>query len=263
MKLLGIVLLLISTIGAQQLAHKSSDEIDEDDVLEYLAKQTGCPPDQVNVSTVEQFDFLGRGYGQAVVVASTCNTGTAGPDVHSVFTRDENGELQELKIQEVKPEHQVLFGNRNWTLRIESGLLVARYSDTSDREDPLVIKYKWDAAQEQFTAVSVTAAKPYPTSYDCAKAEAAQDETAQAICYVESLADLDVELAKLYKTSLTGLSAEARKAAVAEQRSWIKQRNEKCTIYKWWVDCLTEAYNTRIAELKKKIEEHKKQQQAQ
>jgi uncharacterized protein len=108
-----------------------------------------------------------------------------------------------------------------------------------------------------------TAAKPYATSYDCAKAEKDGDETAQAICYVESLARLDVELAKTYKAYLAGRNADARKMALAEQRAWLKQRNDECGIYKVWVDCLTNAYNDRIAELKEKIEEQKRQPQSQ
>lgn len=257
MNLLGIAL-LFSAFALQQPAHKLSDEIKEDELRVYLAKQYECQPDQIYFSDVEQFDFLGKGYDQAVVVASTCMTGTAGPDVHSVFTRDEKGELKELAMQQAKLEHRVLFGNPNSRFEIENGVLADIYRDTSDRDDPLVIKYKWDTAKEMFVVVSVDAAKPYTTSYDCAKAEKDQDETAQAICYVETLADFDVELAKLYKTYLSGLNLEARKKAVEEQRSWLKKRNQDCVIYKWWVDCLTEAYNTRIAELKKKITEQKK-----
>lgn len=209
---------------------------------------------KIYVWKVGQFDFLGKGYDQAVVVASTCMTGTAGPDVHSVFTRDANGELQELKIEEVKLEHRVLFGNANSTFRIENGLLVQVFGDTSDREEPLVIRYKWDAAKEQFTAVFVAAAKPYPTSYDCAKAEIAQDETAQAICYVKSLAELDIELAKIYKAYIDVLMPAERKKAIEEQRAWLTKRNADCGIYKWWVECLTDRYNARIAELRQRID---------
>lgn len=259
MNLLGILLLLSSVFGAQQPTHKPSDEIEEDELREYLAKQAECEPDQIDIGRVERFDFLGKGYKQAVVLASTCLAGNAGPDVNSVFTRDEKGGLKELAMQEVKLEHRVLFGKEGSVLRIENGLLVEVFGDTSDREDPLVIKYKWDAAKEQFVAVSIAAAKPYATSYDCAKAEKDCDETAQAICYVETLADLDVELAKLYKAYVAGLSAESRKTAVDEQRAWLKQRNEECPIYKWWVECLEEKYDTRIADLKKKIDERKKQ----
>jgi len=262
MNLLGIVFLLASAFGTQQPAHKPSDEIDEDELRVYLAKQYECEPDQIYFSGVEQFDFLGKGYDQAVVVASTCMTGTAGPDVHAVFTRDEKGELKQLAMQEnaqeVKVGYRVLFGNANSDFRIENGLLVDVYHDTSDRDEPLVIKYKWDAAKEMFVVASVVAAKRYATSYDCDKAEQGQDETAQAICYVETLADLDVELSKFYKRYLAGLAAEARKAAIAEQRSWLKERNKDCIIYKGWVYCLTESYNKRIAELKKEIDEQKK-----
>jgi uncharacterized protein YecT (DUF1311 family) len=254
MNLVRLFLLLLSLLAGQQATHQPSDKIEKGELSAYLAKQFECEASQqpVYFYRLEQFDFLGKGYDQTMVVASTCMTGTAGPDVHSVFTRDENGELKELKIQEVKPEHQVLFGNRNWTLRIESGLLVERYSDTSEREDPLVIKYKWDAAKNQFSALSVVAAKPYPTSYDCAKAEAAQDETAQAICYVKSLADLDIELAKVYKAYVDGLTPAERKKAIDDQRAWLTKRNADCGIYKWWVECLTDKYNARIAELRQR-----------
>ena len=265
MNLLGIVLLLTSIFGAHQAAHKTSDEIEEDELRVYLAKQYECQPDQIYFWKVQQFDFLGKGHDQAVVVASTCMTGTAGPDVHSVYTRDEKGELEELTIQELKLGHRVLFGNANSEFRIGDGLLEDVWRDTSERDEPLVVKYKWNAAKQMFEIVSVKAAKPYPTSYDCAKAEKDdkdgkyEEEAALAICYVETLADLDVDLTKTYKTYLAGLNAQSRKEAVEEQRSWLKKRNRECTIYKGWVDCLNQAYTTRIAELKKRIEEQKKQ----
>jgi uncharacterized protein YecT (DUF1311 family) len=259
MRRLRIILLLLPVLAGQQMSHKPSEQINEDELREHLAKQFECGADQIYFWDVEQFDFLGTGYYQAVVVASTCMTGTAGPDIHSVFTRDEKGEIKELAMQELKLEHKVLFGNSNSRFRIENGLLVDVYGDTSDRDEPLVVKYKWDAAKEVFAIVSVVAAKPYSTSYDCAKAEKDGDETAEAICYVESLADLDVELAQLYKAYLAGLTAESRKTAVEEQRRWLKERNKKCVIYKWWVGCLTDAYNSRLVELQKKIDEKKKQ----
>ena len=68
--------------GGPQQAHKQSDAIDEDDLRNYLAKQNECEYDQIYFSMLEQVDFLNRGYKQAVVVASTCMTGTAGPDIH-------------------------------------------------------------------------------------------------------------------------------------------------------------------------------------
>ena len=251
MFVLQLFLLFLPLLAEPQAAHKQSDGIEKEELTAYINNQNECEDSEqpLYFSQFEQFDFLGKGYPQAVVVAGTCMTGTAGPDVHAVYSRNENGEIQELKIEEVKLQHTVLFGNRNSEFRIQDGLLVQVFYDTSDREDPLVIKYKWDAARDQFTAVSVEAAKPFPTSYDCAKAEAAQDETAQAICYVKSLADLDLELAKLYKAHLAAANSDQRKKAVDEQRAWLAKRNA-CGIYKFWVECLTERYNARIAELR-------------
>jgi uncharacterized protein YecT (DUF1311 family) len=237
----------------QPVHHSPSDPIDEDDLRQYLAKQNGCEYDRIYISKIEPYDFLGKGYPQFAVVASTCMTGTAGPDVHSVYTRNAGGELQELKIDTPKlPD--VLFGNSNSTFEIENGLLIDDYGDTSERDHPLVVKYKWDAAKNQFTAVAIVAAKPYRTSYDCSKAQ----DTALAICYVEQLADLDVELADTYKSWISALGLEQRKAAIEEERAWLKQRDHECVIYKWWVDCLAEQYQKRITELRSKIAAAKK-----
>ena len=249
---------LFCAIGPQN-AHKPSDEIDEDELTVYLAKQNDCQPDQIYFWSVDQADFLKKGYDQAVVVASTCMTGTAGPDVHAVYTRDADGEIKELAMQEVKLPHNVLFGNSNSEFRIGEGVLVDVYHDTSGRDDPLIVKYKWNPTKELFEIVSVEAAQPFKTSYDCAKAEKMGDETAVAICYVESLADLDVELAQRYKAYLAVLSEEERKKEIEAQREWLKERNKSCAIYKMWVDCLEEAYKKRIAELQTKIEQKKKE----
>jgi len=255
--LLGLMILALMQNG-QHTKHVPSDAIEGDELTEYMANQAGCERDQIGYSKIEPHDFLGVGYNQVVVVASTCMTGTAGPDVHSVFTRDENGELKELPIQEVKFEHRVLFGNGNSMFQIENDTLTEVYSDTSGRDEPVVVRYKWDKAKQQFVIVSMQLPPIYKTSYDCGKATKNGDETGEAICYVESLADLDVELAQVYKSYLSGLSADKRKAAVEEQREWLKKRNDECVIYKWWVDCLTDSYKERIGELKEKVEERKK-----
>lgn len=247
--MLLLPVLALFLLQSPQAHHAPSDPIDEDDLHQYLAKQNGCEYDQIYVSKLEAHDFLGKGYPQFAVVAGTCMTGTAGPDVHSVFTRNANGDLQELKMESPKLPN-VLFGNSNSLFTIENGLLVDNFYDTSDREHPLIVKYKWDAPRDQFSVVEVIAAKPFRSSYDCSRA---QQETERAICYVESLAELDVELAQVYKSLLNGRDETQRKAAIEEQRAWLVQRNQKCTIYKWWVECLTEEYKSRIAELRAKL----------
>ena len=260
MHLILLISLLLALSPAQQQTHKQSDEIEEDELAQYLAKQNDCErPDQIYFWSTEGHDFLGVGYDQTIVVASTCMTGTAGPDVHSVFTRDQKGELKELEFETPDlHKYPVLFGNTNSAFRLEGDLLVDAYHDTSGRDDPLVIKYKWDSEKQKFVAVQIDAAKPYTTSYDCAKAA----DTALAICFVESLADLDVELAKVYKTYLHTLDAESRKRAVEDERHWIAERDRSCGIYKWWVECLEESYKKRIAELQKQTEAVQKTNQS-
>ncbi len=254
MSLLHFFLFSLFLAVGPQNAHKQPDKVDEDDLRVYLAKRNDCPPDQIYFSTVEQADLLGLGYDQAVVVASTCMTGTAGPDVHAVFTRDGDGEIKELKIEETKFPNTVLFGNSNSEFRIGDGVLVEVYHDTSERDDPLIVKFKWNPAKDMFEIVSVEAAPKYKTSYDCRKAQQQGEGTALAICYVESLADLDVELAERYKAYLARLNDQERNKAVEEQREWLKERDKSCGIYKMWVDCLEGAYKKRIAELQVDID---------
>jgi uncharacterized protein YecT (DUF1311 family) len=243
-----VPLLLLALVFSipQQAKHQQSDEIDKDEIQDYLAKQYDCQPDQIYFGTTESYDFLRVGYDQFVVVAGTCMTGTAGPDVHSVYTRDEKGELKALPMEKLDwKKYAVLFGNANSTFAIDKGLLVESWHDGSDRDDPLVVKYRWSAEKQKFAIVKVEAAGMYKTSYDCSKAK----DTDLAICYVETLADLDVELAQLYKAYLAALAPEARKQAIEEEREWLAERNRGCMLYKAWSDCLEQSYKKRIAEL--------------
>ncbi len=123
---------------------------------------------------------MGDGNEEAVVVASTCATGTAGPDVHAVVRRQPNGSLAELKIPEPTGEQQAgLFGRTFYDLRVEDGLLVETYHDQSHRDDSLVIKLRWNAQQKEFETVAVKAAPRYKASFDCDKA---RTEVEIAVC---------------------------------------------------------------------------------
>lgn len=208
----------------------------------------------ISISHLEYYGFTGDGKEQAVVVAYTCMTGTAGPDVHAVFTRNSASEVVELPFH--REEEQTfsfdqkrrlpVFGNPNYTLTMENGLLAARWRDTSDREDPLVILYKWNGSA--FVVDSVKQTGPFKTSYDCVKAAR---EIEQAICYSPSIAALDVELGVIYAERMRNLPAPKKASLRQEQRAWLAQREKKCVIYKWWADCLSELYTKRIAELRR------------
>jgi uncharacterized protein YecT (DUF1311 family) len=208
-------------------------------------------PHRLSISHLEYFDLIGNGKQQAVVVGSTCMTGTAGPDVHAVFERNAEGKVVSLpfkRVEEEKPLNRLpLFGNRNYTLMVANGRPIAKWKDSSDREEPLTIHYKWDGSS--FVLESMEKEGPFKTSYDCAKAE---EELEKAICYSVALSALDVQLASAYRERLQSLAAKQKKGLQDQQRKWLAERGKTCVIYKWWVECLTDLYTKRIAELQTK-----------
>jgi uncharacterized protein YecT (DUF1311 family) len=223
--------------------------IGKEELTEWIKEHNDCPAESpLYFYKLDYYDFKGNGTQQAIVVASTCMTGTAGPDIHSVFSRDSDGELEDLKIAEVDPKtYDNMFGNRNYTLSVENGLLAATFGDDSDRDTPLVIKYKWNG--KEFAVVSIQKTGVFATSYDCTKS---LTEVENAICHVDSLAHLDVELSALYKPLLAKLTGQEREAFREEQRQWLVTRDRQCAPYKGWVGCLTDYYQKRIADLKKR-----------
>lgn len=130
---------------------------------------------------------------------------------------------------------------------MENGELVARWRDSSDREAPLVVWYKWDGKKFALDRMKIDG--PFPTSYDCAKATKELD---RAICYSPSVAALDVQLGQVYRAVLKQLPPDKKQELQGQQREWLALREKECTIYKRWVDCLKDLYSKRIAELKQR-----------
>src|SRR5258708_22597399 len=132
--------------------------------------------DQIHIDHLEYHAFIGDGQQQAVVIASTCMTGTAGPDIHSVYKRGADGKVVELPFRHAEADpffsgsgwKVPVFGNANYGLAVENGELVARWKDSSDPEAPVVVWYKWVA--KNFVVDHMKVAGPFPTSYGCAKA---------------------------------------------------------------------------------------------
>jgi uncharacterized protein YecT (DUF1311 family) len=234
----------------RSFAYSEQKKITENELKQHIAKTSGCEEDQINLDDVNYSPLTGRGVEDAIVVASTCNTGTAGSDIHSVYARAKDGTLEELQIQ--KPEdtaYEGLIGRVFSDLQPEDGLLVERFTDTSHRDDPLVIKYRWNSKTYQFVPVRVTKPPRFRTSYDCNKAHG---DVENAICYVKWLADSDRELDASYKTLLAKLDPGMRAQLVAEQKDWLRQRNTGCD--GWMiVDCLDDLYKKRIEELKTRL----------
>ncbi|MGB7280801.1 MAG: lysozyme inhibitor LprI family protein [Candidatus Acidiferrum sp.] len=227
-----------------------SKPIEKQEVADWYNKKYDCPAEPpMYFYSFDHFDFTADGTPQAIVVAMSCEGGTGGPDIHSVVSRDSDGELEELKIPDADPNiYDNLFGNRNYTLSVEKGLLVATFSDDPDRDNtPLTIKYKWNG--QEFAIVSIERTGIYATSYDCTKK---LTEIENVICHVDSLASLDVQLNTLYKSLLARPAGSERESLRAEQRQWLAAREKSCAIYKGWLGCLTDYYQKRIDALKKR-----------
>lgn len=244
----------VPVIAAQQNPAK---KITEHEIKEFINSRSDvymCSSlDQIQIDHLEYFDFLGDGNQEAIVVAATCMTGTAGPDVHAVYARNSTGKLVELPFLDAqsdpphadrKTEQIPVFGNPNYGLTVEKGELVAQWVDSSDREDPVIARYKWNG--KRFVLDHMDVKGPYPTSYDCAKA-ARQLE--RAICYSPAVSALDLQLGQSYRRLVQQLPPDQKQQLQNQQRAWLAEREKQCVIYKWWVDCLTDMYTKRIAEL--------------
>ncbi len=240
---------------------RETGKISAKEISKILLKQSGCDKTELDperlggIEHLEYFDFTGDGKEEAIVVAATCWAGNSGPDVHAVFTRDAAGSLVELPFRREEGAGKTfsfdptrrfpIFGQSNYDLTVEKGLLVARWVDASDRKDPLVIRYKWDGSA--FVVESVKQSGPFKASYDCSKAK---KEIEQAICYSESVSALDVELGNVYRERLRNAPVDEKAALQEDQRKWLAERESACVIYKGWVDCLAGLYRARIAKLR-------------
>lgn len=246
--ILEVIVALSLAFTSYALAQRDN-QIGKDEVGVWLNQQHDCPADPLPYFwRFDFFDFKGDGNQEAIVVASTCMTGTAGPDIHSVIARDRAGRLVEWELAEADSStYDNLFGNRNYDLAVRNGTLVATFEDDVDRETPLIIKYKLNG--EKFVISSIQKTGVFRTSYDCAKAAT---EVERAICHVRSLADLDVQLSATYRSLASTLPYGEREKLKLEQQNWLTKRDRECAPYKSWVRCISGMYKDRIVVLKKR-----------
>lgn len=86
-------------------------------------------------------------------------------------------------------------------------------------------------------------------SFDCARAS---DDIEKSICSNPGLADLDVALAKVYKSVRADADKDTLKIIKSSQRDWVRYRTEGCKekTDKEMVECLQGSYTRRIQEIK-------------
>lgn len=92
----------------------------------------------------------------------------------------------------------------------------------------------------------LSAASVSAQSFDCGKVEAGSIE--ELICQDTELSALDVKIAEVYEAALKKAANEHPPVLKAEQRGWIKGRNE-CWKNEDKRGCVEEAYRLRIAEI--------------
>jgi hypothetical protein len=180
--LIGALLGALCLIAAPAAPATPTGEIQEGEVAQWIATQNGCQPDAIRINSLDHLDFSRDGRDAVVVNAYSCNTGTAGPDVSTVLTRGRDGKIAELRVAPVDRKNlDTLFGPGSASLSVYQGRLVLTYSDSSGRQAPVAVWYKWSGAG--FVVASIEIAKSYKTSYDCSRTHF-DDE--RAICFVES-----------------------------------------------------------------------------
>jgi uncharacterized protein YecT (DUF1311 family) len=227
------------------VAQQRLSKISEDEIQKHFGKSTDCEP--VDINSLEYFDFAGDGNVDAVVVASTCATGTAGPDVHAVVRRRPDGSLAELKVPEPTEKQQaVLFGRVFYTLNVRDGILVETYHDESRRTDPLVIKCRWNSHDNEFQIIEAKIAPRYKTSFDCDKAKTAVEN---AICYSSTAASLDLALDQTYNAWLDSLNDADSDILMKEQKDWLNKRNLICGDDRSVFECVETLDRARLLEL--------------
>jgi uncharacterized protein YecT (DUF1311 family) len=227
------------------LAQQHPAQISEDEIEKHFSKAPDC--EGVDIDSLEYFDFLGDGNEEAIVVASTCATGTAGPDVHAVVRRQPDGSLAELKIPEpTEKQYSVLFGRIFYELSVKNGVLIETYDDESGRTDPLVIKFRWSASDHAFQIVEAKTAPRYKTSFDCDQAKTGVEN---AICYSSKAASLDLALQQTYKAWLDDLDDKNSDILMKEQKEWLHKRDLICGDDRGVFDCLETMYRARMLEL--------------
>jgi uncharacterized protein YecT (DUF1311 family) len=240
--------LLVGFAQAQTEGRQSS--IRKVDFAAYLrARYSDDCPEPPSLDSVSFADVNGDGREEALVVASSCFTGTAGPDIHSVFALAESEQVRELAVDddqgrfEGKRIYDTLVGNRNHSLEYDAGFLVKRFTDGSGRDRPLTLFFRWNG--HSFTLHAVERARTYPASFDC---DNSQSDAEKTICGHSDLAEADRQLAGTVADLASRLPAADKLRLQKEQREWLMLR-DRCT-YKWVDECVREAYRERLTALK-------------
>ncbi|CAA0126215.1 Lipoprotein LprI [Halioglobus japonicus] len=114
----------------------------------------------------------------------------------------------------------------------------------------VILRMKWPRQLQRCCIVaaallSAPAAHTREPAFDCAEAEG---QVQTLVCTDDGLAQLDRELTSAYHTALEALPPDGVPQTKAQQRGWIKGRDD-CWKADDVLQCVSTAYQTRIIEL--------------
>ncbi len=102
------IITLVVIVAFSKLAYSSETirDIRHFDFNAYLTQQyADCLKSlssAIDITSIDYYDFTGNGREEALVTASSCYAGTAGPDIHRVYKLDEAGTIRKLTINDNK-----------------------------------------------------------------------------------------------------------------------------------------------------------------
>lgn len=252
---LQIVLVCILHLATVAVAEPVRIQIDDvrsyfnsDPSFSECLELTGNVSRAIDLISLDHHDFDDDGQPEALVTASSCMTGTAGADIHSVFTMNADGSIREIKFNRNNPGIKItgiplpLIGNRNWGMAVKGNLLCNRFVDGLgwERESPLVECYEFKNGE--FLISSITYATTFKPSFDCQKAKTDREVVA---CRDEEVAKLDRELDREYRNLIESIPAIDQPALIASQNKWLKEV-DSWAAYKWCCDEVMQKYSERI-----------------
>ncbi|GAB2591394.1 DUF1311 domain-containing protein [Dyella jejuensis] len=96
-------------------------------------------------------------------------------------------------------------------------------------------------------SVALFSSAVFAAGFNCDKSAVIAE---RLICSNAKLSALDVDLNKAYKSALESASSASKTTLIKEQRNWLAYARDSCED----VNCLKDAYTTRIALLRKNVE---------
>lgn len=254
----AIIIAASANFAPAVLARGAEQTIKTFDFTRYLnSKYPECVRERghrnaVNVLSLSFYDFTHDGSEEAMLIGSSCRTGTAGPDIHSVYRLNMSGRIQELKIRQAQsfkghPLYGDLVGNRNYVFAVQNGLLCEVFTDDSGRERPLTVCYK--LVGDQFVLDHVERGPVYPTSFNCTTVDV---PWAKAVCGNRDLAAADRQMLEVYQ-ELLQRRPDVKPQLEAKQSAW-RASLDAVKPTKGFGEYLQEMYADRIAELRAELQ---------